>query len=206
MKDFFGKYSHLKSLLYFFVCYMIGFSLLEKWNPSRVIVTDSFLDQYIPFNEYFVIPYVLWFAFIALGFMFFAFKDRENFNRVCFYMFWGMGICLLIYLVFPSQQNLRVELSNTNIFQTMVSYIYSVDTPTNVCPSIHAYNSIMMCIALYKSKKFKKHKVWMGATAILSFMICLSTVMIKQHAIVDVICAIVLSIVIYMIGKIKYGY
>lgn len=208
MKEFFEKYSHLKSVIYFFIFYLIGFTFLEnKFGANApVLITDSVLDQYIPFNEYFVIPYLLWFVYIALGFIFFVFKDQQNFKRMCFYLFWGMGISLFIYLIIPNGQNLRVELTNENICQSLVSFLYTTDTPTNVCPSIHAYNSIMMMVALLKSEEFRKHKILMIIVVILSILICMSTVMIKQHAVVDVIGAIILAIVIYTIGKRKYGY
>ena len=208
MKEFFEKYSHLKSVLYFFIFYLIGFTFLEnKFNSNAsVLMTDSILDQYIPFNEYFVIPYLLWFVYIALGFAYFIFKDQENFNRMCFYLFWGMGISLLICLLIPNGQILRVDLANENICQQLVSFLYSTDTSTNVFPSIHAYNSIMMMVSLLKSEKFRKHKILSVIVVVLSVLICMSTVMIKQHAVVDVIGSIILSIIIYMVGKLKYGY
>ena len=206
MKAFLEKYQSLKYLIYFFIAYMIGFMILENQDFSHMIITDTWIDQYIPFNEYFVIPYLLWFVFIALGFAYFIFIDQEGFKRTAFYLFTGMIICLVIYAIFPNGQDLRVTLNNENIFQMLVSFIYSIDSPTNVCPSIHVYNSIMMSISLLKSETIKIHKILSGSIIGLTFLICLSTVMIKQHAFVDVIAAIVLVLVIYIIGKYMYKY
>ena len=94
-----------------------------------------------------------------------------------------------------------MNLNNTNIFQTLVSFIYTIDSPTNVCPSIHVYNSIMMMISLFKSECMKNHKLLSVINIIIAVLICLSTMFIKQHAFVDVVLAIVLCIVIYNIGK-----
>ena len=181
MKAFLEKYQSLKYLIYFFIAYMIGFMILENQDFSHMIITDTWIDQYIPFNEYFVIPYVLWFVFMVLGFAYFVFIDQSGVKRTYFYLFLGMSSSLLIYALIPTGQNLRVQLYNDNIFQCLVSFIYSVDSSTNVCPSIHVYNSVMMCVSLLKSRKIKQH-TW------LCFLI------------------IVLAIVIYSIGKWKFDY
>ena len=201
MKAFFEKYPHIKYVIQFLLIYVFIFLILENWDNRVYYTTDSWIDQYIPFNEYFVIPYLFWFIYIALGFIYFIFIDQKGFKRTCFYLFVGMFTCLIIYMIWPNQQNLRVNLNNTNIFQTLVSFIYTIDSPTNVCPSIHVYNSIMMMISLFKSECMKNHKLLSVINIIIAVLICLSTMFIKQHAFVDVVLAIVLCIVIYNIGK-----
>jgi len=185
---------------------MTLFLLLEHRNSYVYYTTDSWIDNYIPFCEYFVIPYLLWFVYIFLGFVYFIFIDQSGFQRTCFYLFTGMLTCLLIYFVFPNQQNLRVELANTNIFQCLVSFIYSVDSPTNVCPSIHVYNSLMMMITLQKSQHIQQHHYLSIINVIIAILICISTIMIKQHAFIDLVFAVIFSIVIYQIGKWKFHY
>ena len=185
---------------------MIGFMLLENHHSSRIIITDSWIDSYIPFNEYFVIPYILWFVFMVLGFAYFVFIDQVGIKRTYFYLFLGMSLSLLIYALIPTGQNLRVQLYNENIFQCLVSFIYFVDSSTNVCPSIHVYNSVMMCVSLLKSQRIKQYSWLCVAIVILTVLICLSTVMIKQHAFMDIVWALILAMVIYYIGKRKYAF
>lgn len=206
MKAFLEKYNGLKYLLYFFIAYMIGFMLLENHHSSRMIITDTWIDQYIPFNEYFVIPYILWFVFMVLGFAYFVFIDQVGIKRTYFYLFLGMSLSLLIYALIPTGQNLRVQLYNENIFQCLVSFIYFVDSSTNVCPSIHVYNSVMMCVSLLKSQRIKQYSWLCVAIVALTVLICLSTVMIKQHAFMDIVWALILAMVIYYIGKRKYAF
>ena len=206
MKAFLEKYQSLKYLIYFFIAYMIGFMILENQDFSHMIITDTWIDQYIPFNEYFVIPYVLWFVFMVLGFAYFVFIDQSGVKRTYFYLFLGMSSSLLIYALIPTGQNLRVQLYNDNIFQCLVSFIYSVDSSTNVCPSIHVYNSVMMCVSLLKSRKIKQHTWLCFLIIVLAILICMSTVMIIQHAFMVIVWALVLAIVIYSIGKWKFDY
>ncbi|UTY40026.1 hypothetical protein NMU03_04265 [Allocoprobacillus halotolerans] len=206
MKAFLEKYNSLKYLLYFFVAYMIGFMILENQSFSHMMITDSWIDQYIPFNEYFVIPYLLWFVFMVLGFAYFVFIDQSGVKRTYFYLFLGMSLSLLIYAVIPTGQNLRVQLYDENIFQCLVSFIYSIDSSTNVCPSIHVYNSVMMCVSLLKSQRVQQTSWLCVALVILTLLICMSTVMIKQHAFIDIIWALILAVIIYCVGKWKYDY
>ncbi len=207
MKAFFQKYSFVRYLIYLFAIYLIGFFVLEQRSAATSFIdTSTWIDQYIPFNEYFVIPYILWFGFIALGFLYFIFIDRAGFQRTCFYLFVGMYTCLLIYFLFPNGQNLRVEIAHENIFQDLVGLIYTVDTSTNVFPSIHVYNSLMMSVTLFESERVRKHPLLIAGIVVLSISICLSTVMIKQHAFIDIIAAIVLSIIVFYAYRVMKKY
>ena len=59
--DFFRKYSHIWLLSYFFI-YIPWFCYLEKTVTRDYHLMHAPLDSLIPFNEYFIIPYLLWFA------------------------------------------------------------------------------------------------------------------------------------------------
>lgn len=143
---------------------------------------------------------------MALGFAYFVFIDQEGFKRTGFYLFTGMMISLLIYMIFPNDQDLRVELNNENVFQILVSFIYSIDSPTNVCPSIHVYNSIMMTVSLMKSENLINYKILLFFVVVLAGLICISTVLIKQHTFIDIIAAIMLAGIIYLFGNKQFKY
>lgn len=192
--------SKKKELVMIFICtmiYLICFSLLEKMNFTNYIYTETWIDQYIPFIDLFVVPYVIWFIYIVIGFVYFLIYDTKGLYRTSFYIFIGMYICLLIYWIFPNAQQLRVNLDQSNVFQKVLSLIYHADTSTNVCPSIHVYNSIMMYISLRKNETFKSHKMISISTLILTVLICLSTLFTKQHAFLDLVLALPLCWFIY---------
>lgn len=84
--------------------------------------------------------------------------------------------------------------------------IYSMDTPTNVLPSIHVYNSIGAMAAIAHSTSLKKHRGVQIGSYVLGILIIFSTVFLKQHSITDVIAALAngmydLSICICNAGK-----
>ena len=193
-----------KELILLAICsfiYISIFTILEKINLGNYIYTETVLDNYIPFLPIFVIPYILWFAYIVFGFVYFLIYDNEGFYRTTFYIFVGMYLSLIVYLLFPNAQGLRVDLDMSNIFHRLLSIIYSNDTSTNVCPSIHTYNSIMMHITLIQNKKFASNKILNYSSLILIIFICLSTVFTKQHAILDVFYAFPLCIIVYYLER-----
>lgn len=196
------QYRHGVILVYFFF-YMIWFTYLERTVTTKFTPVHSKLDDYIPFMEIFIIPYLLWFIYIFITVAYFFFTSKEDFYRCCAFLFIGMTICLTIYTIWPNGHYLRVDLDTlgrSNIFTRMLSLIYGIDTATNVCPSIHVYNSIGAMIAIRKSVRLKDIKWLQVSVFILTVLISMSTVFLKQHSILDVFGAIALSLVMYPIA------
>jgi len=201
-KQLLKQYRHGVILVYFFF-YMIWFTYLERTVTTKFTPVHSRLDDYIPFMEIFIIPYLLWFIYIFITVAYFFFTSKEDFYRCCAFLFIGMTICLTIYTIWPNGHYLRVDLDTlgrSNIFTRMLSLIYGIDTATNVCPSIHVYNSIGAMIAIRKSVRLKDIKWLQVSVFILTVLISMSTVFLKQHSILDVFGAIALSLVMYPIA------
>ncbi len=193
------KYSPIVVLLYFPI-YSIWFTALERINIDVNIIYSP-LDSLIPFCEVFVIPYILWFGYVALTMVYFMITSRRDFVRTGVFLLTGMTICLIIYTVFPNGIDLKpTEFARDNFMVDIVKHIYSIDTPTNVLPSIHCLNSIGIHIGIMKSRNLSKNKWLCNASLVLAISICLSTVFIKQHSILDMFAAIALSIPLYYIS------
>mgnify|MGYP002510241976 CR=1 FL=1 len=196
MKEFISKYKHAWCLLYAFI-YLPWFVFLEK-NVLHYSIIHIRLDDYIPFNEYFIIPYFLWFAYVAVAVMFFFFTNKEDYYKLCAFLFIGMTISLIICTIWPNGHNLRpTEFARENIFTDMVRGLWATDTPTNIFPSIHVYNSIGVHLAVMNSEALKKKRVVRIISFVLMASICLSTVFLKQHSALDGIGAIVMSMFMY---------
>ena len=61
----------------FFIVYMITFSYIEDRDVHHYIIHTTIDDQ-IPFCEYFIVPYLLWFLFVAVTVFYFMFLIRIN--------------------------------------------------------------------------------------------------------------------------------
>ena len=79
----------------------------------------------------------------------------------------------------------------------MVKMLYKVDTPTNVLPSIHVFNSIGVCIAISHNRVLSRRKVIHYGSLVLGISIILATMFLKQHSVIDVTLAGCLATLLY---------
>ena len=149
------------------------------------------LDDVIPFCELFVIPYLFWFVYLTGVVVFTLFFDAEAFKRVMWYIIITYTITIVIYLVYPTCQELRpASFERDNLFTRFMAGFYEFDTNTNVFPSLHVIGSVASMFGFCDSKYFKKSVGWKVGNVIVTILISLSTVFLKQHSILDVIGAI----------------
>lgn len=198
LKIFIKKYMHAWVLLYGFI-YMPWFMWLEQRTNVHYFLIHSPIDNYIPFVEYFIVPYLLWFVFIIATAGYFFFTDKQGFYRMAAFLITGMTFFLILCTIFPNGLNLRpTTFARDNIFVDLVKYVYATDTPTNVLPSIHVFNSIGACIAIAHSDTLrKKHRKIQYGSYVLAVLIIMSTVFLKQHSVTDVIAALALACIVY---------
>ena len=195
------QFSHLKLLGGWFL-YFVLFYLTERFIPAQnCYVVHSPLDDMIPFMEIFIVPYVFWYVLIALTLVYFALYNVENFKGFQKFIMASQFIPMLIYIVFPTMQELRPnldEIARSNIFKDLVGFLYTIDTNTNVCPSMHVAYSIGIASAWLKEKSAST--VWKIFIVVNVILICLSTAFIKQHSVIDAFAAIPVCIVAEVIA------
>ena len=197
LRKFIKKYSHAWVFLYALI-YLPWFSYLEQHVTSDYYLIHSPFDDYIPFVEYFIVPYLMWFLFVIIGAGYFFFTDKKGFYKLAAFLITGMTIFLIICTLFPNGLHLRpTTFARDKIFTHIVQYVYSVDTPTNVLPSIHVFNSMGIAIAVAHSDKLNEKKWIQHLTYILAGLIILSTMFLTQHSVTDVFAALVMAGVIY---------
>ena len=198
--EFLKKYKHTLIIPIYGIFYMLAFGYVEQ-RKVPINIIHMKIDDYIPFCEYFIVPYLLWFAYVAVTVFYFAFinKNKQEYWQFILTLGIGMTLFIVVSLIYPNGQNLRPELTGDGIFIQLVQYLYTIDTPTNILPSIHVFNSIACCIAIFQHKPFQKRKALLTGTAILTTLIVMATVFLKQHTLVDVIAAVALNIVCFQL-------
>lgn len=190
------EFSHLLLLLYW-PLYGIAFLLLERFVSADYHYVECILDSYIPFCEFFVIPYYFWFLFLIGMLLYSMLFNIETFKKFMWYIIITNTITLLFYAIYPTAQNLRPTVfERHNIFTVIVGKLYNFDTNTNVCPSLHVINSVAVLLAAWQDENFRtpfKRFLFIAATVLIS----LSTVFLKQHSVIDIAAAVILCIICY---------
>ena len=197
IKHFVSTHRQIWTLCYF-PLYLICFYLLEYSTGRSYHVLHSSLDAYSPFCEYFIVPYFMWFGFIAVTLIWFFFKDVEGFYRLMGFLAAGMTLFLIVSVVYPNALHLRpVYLSRKNVFMSAVHFLWRIDTPTNVLPSLHVFNTLGCWIAIRRSEALRARRGVQFGVSVLSAAIILATLFLKQHSFVDVSAAFLLAIALY---------
>ncbi len=186
MKKFLTEYPHTWTVFYF-VIYIAWFIWLEGRANLPYHLIHFPLDDYIPFCEYFIIPYFLWFLYVGAVFLWLFFKNRKNFYRYIVFLYTGMTLFLAVSTIYPNGHLLRpMQFDRDSIFIQLVCFLYQADTSTNILPSIHVFNSVAAHMAVMHTPELAARKWTVRLSRLLSVSIVLSTMFLKQHSCVDV--------------------
>lgn len=181
---------------------MVSFMLMEQ-SDVKIHIIHSLADDKIPFCPYFIIPYVLWYFFLIGTVIYFAVScpSKKEYYQYLGTLGVGMTLFLLISYVYPNGQQLRPDLSvaGDGVFISAIRFLYKIDTPTNIFPSMHVFNATASCIALYQNERCRKNKVFTAGQIVLTVSIVLSTMFLKQHSVEDVMTALILNILCYQL-------
>ena len=183
------QYRHLLLMLgwaVYFALYFLTENLIPAENCTPIHI---WLDDVIPFCEWFVIPYVGWYLLIVVSLGWFALYNVKNFRRLQTFIIVTQLVAVVIYILWPSRQDLRPEVfPRDNLLTDLVNLLYTADTSTNVCPSCHVGYSIGIASVWLKEKGVSK---WIKAgVVVLVALICAATCFIKQHSAVDFFAAL----------------
>lgn len=183
----------------YMVVYMPTFFWVESLDHAgNFHIIHTAVDDMIPVIEVFIIPYAMWLPYLVAGMIAIAIRSRKLSRKTSYMLMAGMTLFIIISLVYPNMLELRAAIPDRrNIFMDCINYLHSIDTPTDVLPSLHVYDAIVVAAGLHLT--FRDKKVMLVLSDILTALIVLSTLFIKQHSIIDVISAIVMFIPVFII-------
>jgi membrane-associated phospholipid phosphatase len=195
----FRPHRHLLILLVY-PLYFLGFQYVEQAVPVAKYVMYLPADDYIPFVALAIYPYLFWYFYIALAITYTGFANPRAFVRLMLFLYVGMGVSYGIYLAFPNGQNLRPALDTLGDgwHHDLVRWLYRVDTPTNSNPSMHVIDSMAVYLTLKRDEWLSRRRGFQAMNLVLNVVIIASTLFVKQHSVIDVICALVFSWVLYL--------
>lgn len=185
--------------------YLTLFFIIEHFIKDNYWATQTSIDYHIPFVPQFIVIYDSWsFLLFALG-IYLIVKDPEGFRRymwtILLTFFTATAFCALV----PNGQDLRpAVMEQHNFFTWMVQYTYSLDTNTNVFPSVHVLGVLAALFAIWHTPGMKKW-AWRVFSLIYGILIIASTLFVKQHAFIDVLAGLFLGAIGYVVVYVIIG-
>ena len=176
--------------------YLVLFRLLER-APRPVHLIQCGLDARLPFVSGAVLPYVGWFLWVPGVLVYLLVIDRNRFWRGFSAMAGGIVLTLCLYAVWPTGLALRGSVPGEGFCSQLVRLIYRMDTPTNVCPSLHVFVTALLLCALWGRLG------WLGrvCNGLAGAAICLSTVLLDQHSVIDVGMGLLLALAMWQLSR-----
>lgn len=175
------------------ICFFI--SKLFESNPTLI---GGVIDSKIPFKVIFIIPYCIWYIMLFLIPYYLYKKNKNIFSKFVLSYILCVLIAMIIFITFPTTVA-RPDIIGNNIIELIAKLIFYFDTPILNCfPSLHCAISMLFLLFIIYYKEGKTHiKLF---TIIMSILIMLSTLFVKQHVFIDLISGDILATIVFIIS------
>ncbi|MCF0133530.1 MAG: phosphatase PAP2 family protein [Blautia sp.] len=181
------KWMLLAALVSDLIAYYLG--RLLSANRYHYDFTTS-LDRRIPMVSWMIVIYVGCYVFWVVNYAIAVKAEEKESMRFLTAHIIGETVCFLCFVMLPTTMQ-RPEITGTTFFENLMQYIYRLDSPDNLLPSIHCFASWMCWIGVRKHKKVPKW--YRYASLIIAAAVCISTLTVKQHILWDVIAGVALA-------------
>ena len=190
-----AKYVFLTILPYIIIYFILQSALIINTNYN--LLTD--LDKLIPFVPEFIwiyhsiIPVFLFTTVVLI-------EKRPVFFTAIASIIFASVTMLLFYAFFPAFYP-RDGHTEASISGFLVEVTRNIDGSNNTFPSGHVTFAWLLVFFIGLSNFAQKHK-WIQPTYLLwAFLISISTLVLKQHFIIDVFSGVILATLCYLLGK-----
>lgn len=169
-------------------------SKLINSNMQHYDLTTK-LDTMIPIVPFFSIIYLGCYIFWAVNYLIASRIDKVYFYKFITSIFIAYTVCGIIFVLFPTYID-RPNIPNTDSLGLyLMNYVFTTDTPNNLFPSMHCLISWFCFIGIRGQREIPKWYQW--TSCIIAILVFISTLVIKQHFIVDVFAGIVVAELCY---------
>lgn len=193
----------MKKINYKLILIIIGLILFEsffyflaKLTFIEPFLLTSSLDNKLPLMPFFIYFYVLWYLMLFIIPYILYLKKKNLFYHYVTVFVVCILIATIVFFFFPTTI-VRGEIEVNSLTTFLLNFIYFTDTPAlNCLPSMHC----AFCFGfIYYSFKIDIKWYYKILINILSILIILSTLLIKQHVIWDVLVALILVVVVIIV-------
>lgn len=176
--------------------YNLGWTQGSNWCEIE-------LDKHIPLISWFVYFYYLTFPLGLITFFVLAYKDKKAFYNLFLTLIISFAISGVIYAFFQTEFT-KPDFTPQTFTDKLVVWTWGSTNPINCFPSQHTFMALAMIIACVSGKNI--NKLFRIFTIFIAIMIILSTVLIRQHFLLDIFGSLDIMGIVYGIVYISgYG-
>jgi membrane-associated phospholipid phosphatase len=184
------------------LCWLIIIlALLMVYFPINRLVTGGHalslpVDAHIPLFPPAIIPYIFG-SLLFVGFPVWAslYCKKYDFEAYVISFITATVVSYVFYIVLPTYV-IRPEIDSRDCFSKALSFLYQNDYPYNAAPSGHTFYILISLFYLLRWKQTIRM-----ISILVSILIVASTLLTKQHYMLDVISGLFLGFVAYWIGR-----
>lgn len=186
-------------LIFCFVWNTIVYNGTRIINSGRVYYDITMqIDRDTPFIPEFIVVYLGCFITWTIYYIMCGRVSREYCAKFVAFDLLTRLICAIIFIAFPTC-NVRPSVEGVDIFEKALICLYNSDAPNNLFPSIHCIVSWNCFVGLRNAGCYKNKTV--VVSFIMAILVFISTVVLKQHVMIDLISAIIVSELCWCISK-----
>jgi len=169
------------------------------YTPLNVQRQDAYaeilpLDRLIPLVPVFIIPYLSMYLLVILTYLIHVAKRDQH--RLSIFLLAAIllwSISNYVYGVWPTVNIIRPDVQGDGTLEGLVRRMYATLSPYNTFPSGHNASAALSAFAMWRINSRLAY-VWIPWAV----LICLSTLLVRQHYILDVAGSIPLAIGCYV--------
>ena len=172
---------------YNFLIYSAGRSISGGFYHHNL---SSRLDGIIPFIPWTILIY--WGCTVFWGINYYLGIHYDRSGGRCFITAHLIGetICFILFVLFPTTME-RPVITDAEGLLSIVEITYRMDSADNLLPSIHCFISCLCWIGVRRIREIPKW--YRDSSFIIAVLVCISTLTVKQHVIMDVIAGVLLA-------------
>ena len=179
-----------------------GLIFIFSWNMCayrlpKIIAADWYhydmtlpVDDLVPFAPWTITIYFGCYIFWGVNYILAVLQKKEERDRFILAELIAKGICFALFLLIPTT-NVRPDVSEPGFWNWWLTFLYNVDSPDNLFPSVHCLVSWFCWISVRKRKDISiLYRIF---SLVMAAAVCLSTLTTKQHVLADVAGSLLLA-------------
>ena len=156
------------------------------------------LDDMIPLRPAWILIYVLSFASWTVTYFLLFRQRKEHVYRNCAAYLLTLVLTGTIFMLVPGAME-RPEVPGKDFFSWLTRFIYFVDQPNNLFPSLHVICSYYCWRALFDTEGIP---LWYRRfNFVFLLLVCCSILFVKQHVFVDIPSGVLVAEVPLLLAK-----